>query len=131
VEWDKVNGLVKINPLIDWTEQQVWDYADRLAVSLAPVPSSRVKIYVPAAGGGKILKPKSAVCISVNPPSMPSHSSISLNRNILRLAVPNIISNLTVPLLGMADFALMSHLKTDSVVYVGARWELPFSMCFT
>ena len=51
---------------------------------------------------------------------MTSHSSISLNRNILRLAVPNIISNLTVPLLGMADFALMGHLKTDSVVYVGA-----------
>ncbi|VAW29702.1 DNA-damage-inducible protein F, partial [hydrothermal vent metagenome] len=42
---------------------------------------------------------------------MASHSSISLNRNILRLAVPNIISNLTVPLLGMADFALMGHLK--------------------
>lgn len=51
---------------------------------------------------------------------MASHSSISLNRNILRLAVPNIVSNLTVPLLGMADFALMGHLKTDSVVYVGA-----------
>lgn len=26
VEWDAGNGLVKINPLIDWTEQQVWDY---------------------------------------------------------------------------------------------------------
>ena len=44
----------------------------------------------------------------------------TLNREILRLAVPNIISNLTVPLLGMADYALMGHLKTDSVVYVGA-----------
>ncbi len=51
---------------------------------------------------------------------MVSNSSISLNRNILRLAIPNIISNLTVPLLGMADFAMMGHLKTDSVVYVGA-----------
>ena len=49
-----------------------------------------------------------------------AHAQTSLNRNILRLAVPNIISNLTVPLLGMADFALMGHLKTDSVVYVGA-----------
>jgi len=47
-------------------------------------------------------------------------TKISLNREILRLAVPNIISNLTVPLLGMADFALMGHLKTDSVIYVGA-----------
>lgn len=26
VEWDDVNKLVKINPLINWTEQQVWDY---------------------------------------------------------------------------------------------------------
>lgn len=26
VEWDKNNGLVKINPLINWTEKEVWDY---------------------------------------------------------------------------------------------------------
>jgi len=26
VEWDEQNNLVKINPLIDWTETQVWDY---------------------------------------------------------------------------------------------------------
>lgn len=26
VEWDAANGLYKINPLIDWTEKQVWDY---------------------------------------------------------------------------------------------------------
>ncbi len=26
VEWDKSNGLLKINPLINWTEDQVWDY---------------------------------------------------------------------------------------------------------
>jgi phosphoadenosine phosphosulfate reductase len=26
VEWDDSNGLVKINPLIRWTEKQVWDY---------------------------------------------------------------------------------------------------------
>lgn len=26
VEWDDQNKLVKINPLIDWTEAQVWDY---------------------------------------------------------------------------------------------------------
>jgi len=26
VEWDELNGLVKINPLINWSEQQVWDY---------------------------------------------------------------------------------------------------------
>ena len=26
VEWDDIHQLVKINPLINWTHQQVWDY---------------------------------------------------------------------------------------------------------
>lgn len=26
VEWDEANGLVKINPLINWTEKMVWEY---------------------------------------------------------------------------------------------------------
>jgi len=26
VEWDEVHNLIKINPLINWTEEQVWDY---------------------------------------------------------------------------------------------------------
>lgn len=26
VEWDKANGLVKLNPLAGWTSEQVWDY---------------------------------------------------------------------------------------------------------
>jgi len=26
IEWDEANGLIKINPLIDWTEEQVWEY---------------------------------------------------------------------------------------------------------
>ncbi len=26
VEWDALNGLMKINPLIEWTEAQTWDY---------------------------------------------------------------------------------------------------------
>jgi MATE family multidrug resistance protein len=42
----------------------------------------------------------------------------SLNRSILRLAIPNIISNITVPLLGLVDMMLMGHL--DSVAYIGA-----------
>ncbi|MCP4131562.1 MAG: phosphoadenylyl-sulfate reductase [bacterium] len=25
-EWDEANGLIKINPLADWTEEPVWDY---------------------------------------------------------------------------------------------------------
>ncbi len=26
VEWDESHGMVKINPLADWTHEQVWDY---------------------------------------------------------------------------------------------------------
>lgn len=26
IEWDEEYGLIKLNPLIDWTEKQVWDY---------------------------------------------------------------------------------------------------------
>ena len=42
----------------------------------------------------------------------------SLNRSILRLAVPNIVSNITVPLLGFVDMMLMGH--QDSITYIGA-----------
>ena len=26
VEWDENNGLLKVNPLIDWTEEHLWEY---------------------------------------------------------------------------------------------------------
>ncbi|MFZ5939632.1 MAG: phosphoadenylyl-sulfate reductase [Bacteroidota bacterium] len=26
IEWDEANGLIKLNPLINWSEKQVWDY---------------------------------------------------------------------------------------------------------
>lgn len=26
VEWDENNGLIKVNPLIDWTEEHLWEY---------------------------------------------------------------------------------------------------------
>uniref|UniRef100_UPI003217D165 MATE family efflux transporter n=1 Tax=uncultured Draconibacterium sp. TaxID=1573823 RepID=UPI003217D165 len=41
-----------------------------------------------------------------------------MNRSILKLAIPNIISNITIPLLGLVDLALMGHL--DSEIYIGA-----------
>lgn len=41
-----------------------------------------------------------------------------MNRSILRLAIPNIISNITVPLLGLVDLGLMGHLNSE--IYIGA-----------
>lgn len=29
VEWDEENGIVKINPLFNWTENDVWEYIDK------------------------------------------------------------------------------------------------------
>ena len=41
-----------------------------------------------------------------------------MNRAILKLAIPNIISNITIPLLGLVDMILMGHL--GSAIYIGA-----------
>jgi len=41
-----------------------------------------------------------------------------LNREILNLAIPNIIANITIPLLGMVDLALVGHLESE--LYIGA-----------
>lgn len=41
-----------------------------------------------------------------------------MNRRILRLAIPSIISNITVPLLGLVDVTIVGHLGATS--YIGA-----------
>lgn len=45
-----------------------------------------------------------------------------MNKRILRLAIPNIITNITVPLLGMVDTAIVGHLDTGNsqLDYIGA-----------
>jgi len=37
VEWDETNGLIKLNPIVDWTEAQVWEY-----IKLNKVPYNRL-----------------------------------------------------------------------------------------
>ena len=41
-----------------------------------------------------------------------------MNRKILNLSIPFIISNISIPLMGIVDMALMGHLHSDS--YIGA-----------
>jgi len=41
-----------------------------------------------------------------------------VNRKILNLAIPNIISNITIPLLGIVDLTMMGHLGNE--VFIGA-----------
>lgn len=42
----------------------------------------------------------------------------SVNRRILQIAIPSIISNITVPLLGLIDVTIVGHL--GSPAYIGA-----------
>lgn len=42
----------------------------------------------------------------------------TLHKEILRLAIPNIISNITVPLLAMVDMSIVGHLQSET--YIGA-----------
>ena len=37
VEWDEVNNLLKINPLINWSEQDVWDYINLKNIPISPL----------------------------------------------------------------------------------------------
>ncbi len=41
-----------------------------------------------------------------------------MNKKILGLALPNIITNITVPLLGMVDMAIVGHLSTDHIAAI-------------
>jgi multidrug resistance protein, MATE family len=41
-----------------------------------------------------------------------------MNKQILRLAIPNMISNIAVPLAGMVDTAILGHLESE--IYIGA-----------
>lgn len=41
-----------------------------------------------------------------------------MNKKILNIAIPNIVSNVTIPLLGVVDLALMGHL--GKVDFIGA-----------
>ena len=45
---------------------------------------------------------------------------MNLHRNILRLAVPSILANITVPLVGMVDIAVAGHLGASGGIGAAA-----------
>jgi len=47
-----------------------------------------------------------------------------MNRRILGLALPNIITNITVPLLGMVDMAIVGHLSADHIGAIAIGTQL-------
>ena len=44
---------------------------------------------------------------------------MGINRNILKLAVPSILANITVPLVGMVDIAVAGHLDASAATMIG------------
>lgn len=53
-----------------------------------------------------------------------------MNRRILHLAIPSIISNITVPLLGLVDVAIVGHLGAASYIGAIAVGGMLFSMIY-
>lgn len=53
-----------------------------------------------------------------------------MNRKILNLAIPNIISNITVPMLGMVDLAILGHLESETYIGAIALGGLIFSFIY-
>ena len=45
---------------------------------------------------------------------------MNMNREILRIALPNIVSNITVPLMGIVSTAIAGHWGDDSAAAIGA-----------
>ena len=44
---------------------------------------------------------------------------IPINKDILKLAIPSILANITVPLVGMVDIAVAGHLDTNAATMIG------------
>lgn len=53
-----------------------------------------------------------------------------MNNRILRIAIPSIISNVTVPLLGLVDTAITGHLGAASYLAAIAIGTSVFSLCY-
>ncbi len=52
------------------------------------------------------------------------------NRDILRLAIPSIISNVTVPLLGLVDLAVVGHIGNESYISAIAIGSMIFNVIY-
>ena len=53
-----------------------------------------------------------------------------MNREILRIAIPSIITNITVPLLGIVDLAIVGHLNNEAAIGAIAVGGLIFNMVY-
>ncbi len=61
---------------------------------------------------------------------LPSKKERRMNREILRLAVPSIITNITVPLLGVVDVAIMGHMGDARFIGAIAVGSMIFNVMY-
>lgn len=54
----------------------------------------------------------------------------TLNREILRISIPSIITNITVPLLGMVDVAIVGHIGNASYIAAIALGTMVFNLIY-
>ena len=54
----------------------------------------------------------------------------TLNREILRISIPSIITNITVPLLGMVDVAIVGHIGDASYIAAIALGTMVFNLIY-
>ena len=52
-------------------------------------------------------------------PGISPSLSMNMNREILRIALPNIVSNITVPLMGIVSTAIAGHWSSDTAATIG------------
>ncbi len=53
-----------------------------------------------------------------------------MNREILRLAVPSILTNITVPLLGLVDLAIVGHMGSERYIAAVAVGSMVFNVMY-
>ena len=53
-----------------------------------------------------------------------------MNREILRISIPSIITNITVPLLGMVDVAIVGHIGNASYIAAIALGTMVFNLIY-
>ena len=53
-----------------------------------------------------------------------------MNKNILNLALPNIVTNITIPLVGMVDLAIVGHLGNEVYISAIAIATMIFNMIY-
>lgn len=59
-----------------------------------------------------------------------NRSAVNSNRQILRLALPSIVSNITVPLLGLVDVAIVGHMGDAAFIGAIAVGSMIFNLLY-